>query len=81
MTRQTIVLSSPVVLLQAGWTDAGVRAGATLPRPIRPATSTTATSASSDQPDMPARPKAPRAPAVFLTAGYGIGMDDSRRTS
>jgi hypothetical protein len=71
MTRNTIVLSS--LLLLVGSVPAFAQDGSSSDK----TNGTTATSASSDQPDMPARPKTPRAPAVFLTAGYGIGRDES----
>ena len=71
MTRTTIVLSS--LLLLVGSTPAFAQDGSSSDK----TNGTTAASAASDQPDMPARPRAPRAPAVFLTAGYGIGRDDS----
>jgi hypothetical protein len=73
MTRQVIVLSSLAVVT-----------GQVAPRPAlaqadtasnKATTSATAsTSSSSDQSDILGRPKAP---AVFLTGGYGLGVDRS----
>jgi hypothetical protein len=73
MTRQMIVRSSFVVLVGlAGPMPAFAQGDASSDKTT--GSTASSTPASSDQSDMLLRPKAP---AVFLTGGYGLGIDQS----
>jgi hypothetical protein len=78
MTRQMIVLSSFVVVVGvaglAGPKPAFAQADTSSDKTTTNATTTSSAPASSDQSDMLPRPKAP---TLFVTGGYGIGMDQS----
>ena len=78
MTRQMIVLSSFVVVVGvvglAGPKPAFAQADASSDKTTTNTTSPSSTTASSDQSDMLPRPKTP---TLFVTGGYGIGMDQS----
>jgi hypothetical protein len=74
MTRQMIVLSSFVVFVGlAGPKPAFAQADTSTDKTTN-TTTPSSTSASSDQSDMLTRPKTP---TLFVTGGYGIGMDQS----
>lgn len=75
MTRQMIVLSSFVVLVGlAGPKPAFAQADASSDKTTTNTTSSSSTAASSDQSDMLPRPNPP---TLFVTGGYGVGMDQS----